>query len=555
MDRVLDLIDDSIQDLEPMIAEGFAYHQLKGGAHIVIDNVMRTALRSDTDPRLPKGFNYLGYRILTPAAEYKVRTKDAPKSGRGSKRRNIPLGYEFTKMDNYMVRFIFEAVSSSGAKEEITRDLLIPFVRLGGITHLRGVKYAVSAVMKTRGISPTKTGYFIEFQSSKLNIFWEHFTYLNNGSDEHIILPYSPNLHNGASRSTVYRPVLACWLFAKFGIDYVFENMLNCPIEAYEVNDPKLSEIDRNVYAICTTKKMHKAKNANIAFVVKKSDMTEEVKVFLGSALYIARAKPELVCTVQSVFNRRVWVMMLGYAIHKDVHNAADLIYKIESKHFAVIECMIDKSFHNELLREGIVVDSIYDLLFYVIGLFVNKHKIRINDVSQVWGRYLTVEEYVTYNLREAIYTTRNELVNVASNTADQSVGNEVNAPRIKQLINGKLITDLAESLNADHGEINAFGVATQNMFIGITSNCIDQTEAKKGSGKKSKIDLNSPANHFNEQFITTGSMFYLPKGRPIGLAKLNGNLKLSSRGEILPPERHVDIIQEAGNDLSFKGV
>lgn len=549
MKDILDAIDAELEDINPVVAEGLAYHQLKG-VHRVIDGVMKSALRSSEDTRLPYGFNYIGCRRLAPHEEYIARTKNANQTARSTSRRPQPQGYEFTAMDNYMVEFEFEA---DGGKERLVRNLSMPFARIGGITHIRGVKYKISAVMKTRAISPTKDGYFIEFQSSKLNIYREQCTFTIDGRDEHIHLPYSVTLHHSAAsnKKKTYKPALAGWLFAKYGIKYVFNELLGIDYEIYDILDERLKTLDAK-YAICHTKSMPRQMDTQFVFVVKRKDLNADVKMFIGSMFYIARTNPKIV-SVNSINNSDTWRVMLGQAIYADSKNSGELITSIE-KHFGIIENMLDDQYRKELLRENIHVNNIFELLYYVMGIFTGRNKPNILRPSAVWGRYLTVTEYVTFDIRESIYNARNELLNLASNVLDGTTGNVVSFSKIQQTINRKLVTDRCESINKKHGEVNAFSIATQNMFWGVTCECIDQTEAKKGSSKKSKIDLNDERNHYNHEFLEVGSMYSLPKPRPIGLAKLNGHIRLSPSGQIQEREDYKDIKADLKVDLSYKG-
>lgn len=548
INAAIDLVYEEMPRFNRMLAEGLAYTQMKD-THLVIDTLMKSALRSDNEPNLPKDFNYITYKVLDPFEEYLRRIKNYRKSRKISKTKRQTVGYDMTLNDTYMVYFKF---SAGGA--EIVRPVSIPFVRRGGITHIRGVKYGISPVLKTRGISTTDKGFFIAFQSSMVQFEWCTHVFIINDKSEHVYMPYSTTLHHKASKSsTSFYPPLAVWLFGKMGPKEVFKRYLDTNIDFYSITDPALHDIDTDTYAICTGGPAIKNRRSNFAVVIQKDKLTPEAKIMIGTMFYVGNRHPDRL-DISNVDNLITWQLLLGLAIMQDkcIPNQT-LISDIQS-HFANLEKMLDVSFRRELLTENILVEDIYELLFYIIRAFTKKDNVNRSELANLWGKFYTCIEYVTFDLRQGIYRAHWDLINLATNQATRKGGGVVNQTTIEYTLNKFINTTAMQGINNNHGEVNAFMATTDNMILALTSHCIDQTDANKSSGKKS-IDLNSPANHMHASFCEVGCISNLPKSKPIGPYRINMCVKTDDRGRIIESDKYRDIMAELAIDINQKGI
>lgn len=546
----IDLVEEEMPKFNPIMAEGLAYHQMRDTPK-VINDLMMIALRSDVDDRLPEGFNYVGYTVLSPLEEYEARSLKHQKTNKS--KRNVPKGYDLTINDTFMVNYNFH--HSNGDKvNEIVRPILIPFVRRGGITHIRGVKYGISPVLKTRGISATEKGFFVEFQSSKVQFEWINHVFDINGQNQHVYMPYTTTLHHKASRtSTKFFPPVAAWLFGKLGPREVFKRYLDCDVEFYDEYDKALHDIDQSEYAICTGGLAVAKRKSNFAVVIPKDKLTLEAKVLIGSMFYVGRIHPDRL-DISNVDSSVTWCLLLGIAITGDKGIAPQNLIADIRTHFNNIEQMMDSTFVRELLGEGIEVDDIYGLLFYIIRAFTDKDLSNAGELANLYGRYYTCIEYVTYDIRGGIYNARWDLINQATDQATRSTGNPVKFKSVQRSLNQHISTIAAQRINNNHGEVNAFMSTTDNMIIALTSHCIDQTDANKSTGKKS-IDLNSQANHLHASFAEAGSVVNLPKARPIGPYRINMCVKTDYNGRVIESDKHKDIKHDLAVDIKQKGI
>lgn len=543
----IDLVYEEMPTFNVVMAEGLAYVQMNE-AHTTIDNLMRTALCSDTEPRLPKDFNYVDYKILDPFEEYDARIKKLYKKPRKKSKGQLQ-GYDMTLNDFYMVNYRFKI---GGA--DFIRPILIPFVRRGGIIHIRGVKYGISPVLKTRGVSSTDKGFFIEFQSSKVQFEWCNHVFNINDKCEHVYMPYSTTLHHKASRtSTTFYPPVAVWLFAKMGPREVFKKYLNTDVQFYDENDSVLHDIDRTEYAVCVGAAAVRQRRSNFAVVIPLDKLTPVAKIVIGTLFYVGRIQPERL-DISNIESEITWQLLLGIAIMQDKGIPNQTLIADIQNHLVHIETMLDATFNKELITENIEVDDIYGLLFHIIELFTRKDSANTESLANLWGKYYTCIEYVTSDIRHGIYRAHWDLINRATDQVTRTGGGMVTGQVIECALNKYINTVAMQSINNKHGEVNAFMATTDNMIIALTSHCIDQTDANKTGGKKS-IDLNSPANHLHSSFAEVGCISNLPKSKPIGPYRINMCVKTDHRGRAIRNPKFIALMDELEKDICQKGI
>lgn len=545
---MLNVVRSRMPKINPLIAEGLAFHQMKS-AESTIDRLLQIGFRREesewTGEGLPDGIHYLRMEPVTPEESYIQKTKaNTTKDPSRVSSGKIPRGYDMSLTDTYLVKLVFD-----NGGELKYKYWAIPFARRGGIIHIRGTRFAISAVLKTRGLSLTQKGYFTEFNRARVIFEWLSDSFLINGDVNHVYMPYSFKLHNKAKKNK-YVPALACWLFAKYGLFETFKRYLNADIKVYDADDPALLDYDTNKFAVCRPDPSHRGGRPNLAIVIDKKDLSKEAEVLIGTVFYIARENPTRVIA-EYIGREALWQIMLGFAIFGRGEHEARIIEEIKA-HFANIERTLDVMFKAELLSEGVECDTIYDFLFHVITRLTRRDGSELSSMANLYGRYLTTTEYVIRDMREAIFNAHWELIKQARKTGGKAI-----MPRnVDLILNRQLRTHLAAGISSGHGEINAFQVATDNMLIGLTCHCIDQTDARAvGAGKKKVIDLNDPSRHLHSSIAEVGSLSNLPKSSPIGYARLNPYLSIDPFGRIQQKPHLKRLLRDLDMDIRQKGV
>lgn len=529
--------------LNPMVTEGIAFHQMKCAMHDV-DKLLSIAFRSETDwngEGLPVGFSYLHLERVTPEEEY-IEKGRRYKQARGKRR-----GFNMSQTDTFMVKAIFR---NDG--DEFAKYLSIPFARRGGLMYLMGTLYEIPAVLKTKGLSETSQGYFTEFPRHRVKFEKTDECFLIDGSPVHVYMPFSTTLHSKAKKAKTFVPPLVCWLYAKFGFKESFRKFLGIDVDFRDVDDPELTTLDLNKYAVCKADPPARGVPPKIAIVVKRNDLTPVVKIFIGTVFYVAKQLPQHVAT-EYIDSAEQWKVLLGYAIFgiSKVHSVVRLPEEIRT-HFANLERMMDASFKKELLGENVQCDTIYDYLFFVIESMTERTGGETSEMANLFGRYYTSTEYVIRDLREAIFNAHYALVKLAR----KSGGNPLQTTSIKLELNKHIRHEAVTGINSGHGEITPFMTASDNMFIGLTTHAIDQTDARKSGGKgKRAIDLNDPSKHQHSSFAEAGSLGNLTKAKPFGPYRINGYVRMDHTGRILRKEHLREKIDDLQGVLRNKGV
>lgn len=540
MKDALNLVRDKMPKINKWVGNGIAYYQMQS-CEPEVDKLLAEAFRHDGDwseECLPAGFRYLWYEHLTPEEEY-VEINKRYRPSRRNRR-----GFNMAPTDVYMIRIWFE-----NAGERFSRTLCIPFCSRGGIMRLAGTKFAIRPVLKTKGLSETGNGYFTGFKRQRIKFDKTSDSFLINGSTEHTYIPYSQNLHNRIVKSKTYYPALATWLYAKYGVRETFRRFLNMDIQFYAVDDPYVMGLDLDIYTVCKADPPARGIAPSLAIVCLKEELTPVAKIMIASIFYVAKAFPTRIIA-DHVDNAELWKIMLGYAIHGLNKTQSEVGFPADVRsHFANLERVMDADFRKELLGEGVECETIYDYFYFVIDAMTNRSN--TSDIANLYGRYYTTAEYVLSDLRVAIFSAHYALIKLARGSG----GRPVATNKIVSELNKILHSDKITGINNTHGELEPFMTASANMLIGLTSHCIDQTDAKKGKGSGSKtINLNDPTKHLHASFVEAGSVANLPKSMPIGPYRINPYVSIDPQGKILRKPHLKDDIAKLDGILRAKG-
>lgn len=538
-------VKEQMPVINHVIANGVAYSE---GIYIenIIDSLMSIAFRHTGERRgdsLPDNFRYVTYEHVTPEAEYLERAKGvtASKYTKGKMKNALNMA----RTDTYLVKYIFENDGRT-----IEKYVAIPFIRRGGLITVNGVLFGIAPVLKSRGLSLTSKGYFVEFPRTK--VAFEQLTeqFLVNGNIEHIYMPFTTNLHAAAKPSQSSVPAVANWLFAKYGLQGAFKLYIHEDIEVYDVDSPTLATIDTNVYAVCKPDPHAKGGRGQIAIVLPKASLTAQAKILIGSAFYIARRNVSDI-VAEFVDDPTQWQAALGAAIFGRECSKQRRCDDMQL-HFSNIERYIDERFRQELIMESVDCETIYDFLFYVITRITERTGGETTSMARLWGRYYTTNDYLLRDLREAIFKAHFQLVRSARKTQGAPLAfNEVT-----RILNSNIKRDIIHSVNSGHGEISPFMTASDNMLIGLTSHCIDQTDArKKSTGKKKVIDLTDPAKHLHSSIAEVGSLANLPKSSPIGFSRINPYVRMDRQCRIVQKKQFIDLMRVIDADIRMKGI
>lgn len=530
--------------MNEIICEGLAYHQSKdGGIYRTVDGYLKAAFRREggyDGEGLPDGLKYQYLRRLTPREEVLARmqvTKSSPY--------NRKAGYDLSNTSTVLVKAVFE---NDG--DIFERPIAIPFILYGNMTYIRNTKYGVSNVMKTRGLSLTPKGFFVEFPRHKVQFETLIYHYEIDGLVEHVLMPTASNLHAKTTRRT-FKPIVVGWLLARYGVSEMFRRFAGHEITVFASDSPALRDIDQDTYAICRAPAARRGLSCQIVIVVPRARLTPAVKVLIGGVLYIASDDP-VHMTIEEVNKLERWQIMLGYMIHGK-SGAKSPIHVLEEiqTHLTSIERFMDAKFKGELASVDLQCNDIYEFLYCIIEATTQKSASESRDIANLNGRFLSPIDYMLRDLRKAIFDT---MYNI-TRSARKEKGKVIPTKQVKQEIDRGIPMNIVTKMNTDHGEMAPFMSACDNVYLAQTANCIDQTEARKSTGKSgASSSLTDPSKHVHSSFVYIGCVNWLPKSSPYGTSRINPYLILSIDGRLACPQRFADDMRKLQIDLDMKG-
>lgn len=530
--------------MNPIICEGLAYHQSKSnGIEQTVAGYLKSAFRREGEYNgegLPDSFQYTHMTTTTPLEEFRLRT-DRIKNVYARR-----SGYDLATTYTYVVKAHFE---NNG--DNFERPIAIPYALLGNITYIRGTKYGISNVMKTRGPSRTPKGYFVEFPRHKVQFESLIYNYDIDGKTEHVLIPTAVNLH-AKTVKRAFRPVVVGWLLAKYGVTEMFSRFAGVDVKVIASDDPALADLDQSKYVICRAPIPRRGLHCQIVLVVPRDALTPAVKVLIGGVLYIASVDSAHV-TVEEADKLERWQIMLGFMIYGAGGNRS-VIHTLEEMqtHLTSIERFMDAKFKRELFTVNIPSEDIYEFLYYIVEAMTKKSATESKDIADLSGRFLSPVEYMLRDLREAVFDTMYSI----TRQARKDRGRAIPTKQIKYVIDSGIPIDRVTKMNVSHGEVAAFMSASDNYYLAQTANCIDQTEARKMPGRSGGTSsLTDPSKHIHWSFITIGSCCWLPKSSPYGSSRINPYVTIDAEGRVLMNPAHAEDMRKVQADLDMKGI
>lgn len=525
-----------------VIVDGIAHRQShNGGIERTVESYLKGAFRREGDydgEGLPDNFNFLNLKRVTPLEEHKLRTdRIKPVFSRRA-------GLDISKTSTYVVKAVF---TNNG--DTFERPIAIPFVERGNLIYIRNSLFGISNVMKSRGMSRTPNGYFVEFPRHKVTFESTVGEFEMNGRTEHVLIPTATNLHSKTGKRT-FKPVIVGWLLAKYGVTETFRRFGNTDVQIYANNDPALAEIDHDKFYVC--RGIGKGRiQCPIVLVVPRASATPELKVLVGGTLYIAASEPDQMSVDEADALER-WMILLGYMIYGKNH-IKSLVHILEEMqtHLTSIERFMDEKFKRELFSVNIDADDIYEFLFHIIYSMTKRSTSETRDIANLEGRFISPVEYMLRDLRESIFETMYSI----TRQARKDRGSPIPTNQIKQMIDRGIPIDRVTKMNTGHGEIASFITASDNLFLAQTANCIDQTEAKKQSGRGGgTVSMSAPDKQLHATYVFLCSILWQPKSSPYSTSRINPYVYIDeeTRISVRPEDRADYLLLQA--DLDQKG-
>ncbi len=532
--------------INPLIGNGISFSQMQATEQN-IDQLMRVAFSSNTCNKLPAGFNYLTYEVLSSEATHKLRVEQIKNN---AKPWRVP--FSLAKTDSYLIRYIFEnKLDPITSKFDIF--IPIPYVRRGGVLLINDKPQTISAVIKSRGLSVTEQGYFIKFLPNKVKL--EYFTVsMIAGDVVHVPVPITKTLHRAGRYSIKRQPCLPFWLYAQHGLSKAFKLYLNTDIKVVPLDSDELVEYRASkLWVVCEHLKLdrkHKDSLFAIAVDVKAFDST--ARSMIASIFHLVNELGDIMIPSQ-LDDPYHWKILLGKVIF-GIDTPHHHILSDMDSHTYQIESYMDVVFMAELISEGIEVDDIYDFLFYVVKRLATQRTTDLAELGNLWGRYYTTLEYVLYDLQNAIMHERWSLQNAASST-NGTYGAHKGTNYIRNSMRKSLGRGIMRGLaHSVHGEVKALDTTSDNLIIGGCAKALDQSVAQKfGSGNRGGSPTGTRARLLRASHLTHGSILNLQQGDPTPINTINPYGAVDKFGKIYWADNLKSVVRKIALNLHRK--
>lgn len=532
---MLEQLDELTPKLNPLIVEGYSTKCMEN-ALAYIDLIFRCAQSG-----FPKGMKYLSdeTRVATPREQYKEMTR---------KRSSSSL---FETAENYLFLALFKFEFEG---EIIERSLFLPYLEPANIFKLRGATYMLSPVLADNGLSVSFDHIFVALPRSKLNFHRDtHHIRVNDITHSNMVSWsnfYNKKIDN-KKKITGANPSLAHYLFTRFGLEGAFDRFADVkPVAVLDGEDYEKYPQDK--YITCGSNGLmpkgwrgeYSYRPSTLKLVFNKKDFTEPVERLATGFFYVIDHWPTKF-KIEYFSNPEdeawVWKETLG-----NIHFPEDLLGKrIDhiNTHMASVDTYVDPVAVDDLKREGILVNDIYDL-FYVILTQMDRIISTANtEVGTMYGKRLSVLYYALGKIKDMIFNFAFVLQRSDKITAKSII-------KLMHMKDNGLRTDEAAKIlpGWGHGEVESVTYPGDNMAFKITNNLVLQKNATANTN--AEVSPEHPDQHLHASIAEVGSYMACPKSDPTGRKMLNPYVNINSDGFIVPNPKHKKLLDSVQKDI-----
>lgn len=540
------------------VAEGVGYTQAKDGIHDRVNAILKRELTySSSNPHLPEGLEYVGYRHMSPIETYAYRLGRPDSKGKKNRR-----GILVAETDTYMISTEF-SIPGYGP---LYRPMFLPFLRRGGLMRSWGTTYHVAPVIHTPGICVEHNGLFVNFDFSRkttLQYCKGTVKMLVNGRDQQVFIPGTSTLYGGSGSGNDNGPKpLPYWIFGKYGFTEGIRKFTGANVFIYPAY--KAAELDLNRYVVIMSGERTHAREIQYVLVADKSsfpsvdgrgwDEEEHVLLVMCGAFFRAahfyagkkigrRSKTSRGLTplftrldidseqedIDNLNAPDTWKEILGRSHVGGAQGDVDLLLGME-KHFHEIERYVNNQVRGELIQSDPDIDpnlDIFGFLYYVVRKMTFDRLKRTADLASMFGKKLTVIDYMLLG-RGGFNST---VSNLRWTLEGLSRHDKLSDPRdlgskIKDKINFMINSNMVRFTESGNGAKSTFNASTESMVLAISTHAISQTETDSKGGKTN--NLNDRTKHASASYLQLGNIYNIPKSSPFKFGILNQYMKTS---------------------------
>lgn len=575
-----------VPKFNPHIVEGIGYTQACDGIHDKVHQILRRELtHSEDNPRLPKGLAVQDVRVMTPLEGYAYNI--ARSEGRPHRSR---VTIVIAQSDTYMVSASFRV---PGHNTTVNRQLHLPYIRRGGLLYYWGSPYQVSAVEHQPGICPERDGFFINFNFTRkvrLKFCNAPVRLIINGRREELFIPGTPNLYvtkSAPGGDSDDKPI-PYWLFGQYGFSGAIKRY--CGVDVRIIPMTEIGNIDVSKEAVVMSAEERHLSNRLITYALvvplsalpnidRKVWSAQEhmlltmLAAFYKAAMFYATRNPRNSkargnsgtlpalfanqnpdCVQEEIENldsSLTWREILGRSVLGTRLGDVEVM-RSTNTHFTT-ECVryVDNHFRGELMYNeelGEIPDDLdlFDFLFMASRLMITTRLTRQNDISCMYGKRLTVVDYLL--LAEKGFTQAISRLRWKFESLENKEGC---GARIWDGLNRTITVNLVLRDLTSNGAIAYHSASTESLVLGGSTHAILQTDADASRNSRGKnIDVNDPTKFASASQLECGNIYYVPKSSPFKMGILNPYAKTDSRLVLIRNPKLDKFIRDAENDI-----
>lgn len=528
--RVMDRYFERQPDYNPLLAKGFAHSQSKYAPQYIADRFHEAEQDS-----FPEGLKLMGYYPATPEEAFKTLC---------SFKKNTKIIYDISHSDMYIVMYRF---SLHGKELKYPIPIMFPNIKEGNIMRIRDSWYQVASVLGDIAISK---GHDYLFVQSKMKLKFQRLLHqVNiNGKRKTCTVVWS-QINNSKEKQN--KTCLMHYLLVKYGLEGVLHQY--CPDAEIEYGSS--SKITRNNYPLDEWVHVKTAREqfivrgkqnvpqlrTDMMFAVRKSDWNERIEGMLASFFYIADTYPMYVHSKRDLNDVYVWQTILGDILSKGTEGAGRIISYIET-HLESVDTYMTSVLRNQLRRQGLTVDTIYDLFADLIGTFSERVTVSSDEMSTMYDKCYIVLRYVLADIISGI-----NKITFDFQKKDHAILDET---AILDIFRRNLhYTDIYKLTGSDHAEVSSYSSVTDTYLYKGSMPTLRQQNVSKG---KIRDIVFGPTDRCHASIAEIGQPFIAPTKDPTGRQRMNIYAVVDQEGFVGKHEDLIDIVENAQREISL---
>lgn len=508
--RILKKCMDTAPRFNMDIVHGLAYKQ-STDIEKYVDEVIRCASES-----FPTGLKYLDFRRATPEENIMHQTRPYR-----SKR-----NYELAMSDLYMCAYLFEFEGTL-----ITKYMMLPYIRPGGIIRIRGASFTVSPVLTDNIFSVTSSYIYMPVTRDKLIFKKLVHNHRVNGEVASIDVVYASVFNiKREVRNNQRESTLIHYMLAKYGLTETFRKYFNTTIVVGSDDEINESNYPIDQYTICSSTGLSPQNKGNslysptrLRIAVPTQNYTKAVASAIGGIYYILAWEPD-VFGPEDMDKIMLWRRILPRFIKSDVGLETKAMEEMNA-HFESLDAYIDDLVRRRLQKENIPCENIYDVFHHIIETFSDR------------TMYSDPADMIKKKQLETIRPLLTGIVYAISNLTFKlwkMQGERLNAFGVISVLGKLFPTNEIYKINKSHGEVTTLESATDLLPVEVTKNLVSQAKATSSKRNRKEGGMNDPTHALHASQAVVSSYLFVTKAEPSGRASINPFMQLDKNGGIL---------------------